>query len=164
MPRALQSFVEGQIYSQYSTVQIHTADEDYVSHERRHSVVYTSEITLSDSDVLPIKTFQNFEVDPLAGVTGTLAKLESTGEELWIQVLVRPIADDWHKVSERWVANLRGGSPFSSGNFDLRWFGEFFAALWKPPEQGSSTATPKELSDRDKTSIVTGKQIGRAHV
>jgi len=154
VPRALQSFVEGQIYSQYPTVQIHTADEDYVSHERRHSVVYTSEITVSDNEVLPIKTFQNFEVDPLAGVTGTLAKLESTGEELWIQVLVRPIADDWHKGSERWVANLRGGNSFSGGNFDLRWFGEFFAALWKPPEQGVGTSgTPKELSDRDKTRI-----------
>jgi hypothetical protein len=155
VPRTLQSFVEGQIYSQYPTVQIHTADEDYVSHERRHSVVYTSEITVSDNEVLPIKTFQNFEVDPLAGITGTLAKLESTGEELWIQVLVRPIADDWHKGSERWVAGLRGGNPFSfSGGFDMRWFGEFFAALWKPPEQGTgTTSAPKELSDRDKTRI-----------
>lgn len=157
VPRTLQSFVEGQIYSQYPTVQIHTAEEDYVSHERRHAVVYTSEITVADNEVLPIKTFQSFEVDPLAGITGTLAKLESTGEELWIQVLVRPIADDWHKMSERWVASLRGGNPFalfSGGNIDLRWFGSFFEALWKPPEQGTgTTAAPKELSDRDKTRI-----------
>ena len=47
--------------------------------------------------MLPIKTFQSFEVDPLAGITGTLAKLETTGEEIWVQVLVRPIPDDWHK-------------------------------------------------------------------
>ena len=80
VPRTLQSFVEGQIYSQYPTVQIHEADEDYVAHERQHSVVYTAEVTLSDSEFLPIKTFQSFEVDPLAGITGTLAKLESTGE------------------------------------------------------------------------------------
>lgn len=157
-PRSLQSFVEGQIYAQYPTVQIHTAEEDYVSHERRHSVVYTSEITMSDNEVLPIKTFQNFEVDPLAGITGTLAKLESTGEELWVQVLTRPIADDWHKMSERWVSSLRGGNPFalfSGGGVDLRWFGGFFEALWRPPEQGTAAgaAAPKELSERDKTRI-----------
>ena len=35
-----------------------------------------------DHEFLPIKTFQSFEVDPLAGITGTLAKLESTGEEI----------------------------------------------------------------------------------
>ena len=100
MPKTLQSFVEGQIYAQYPTVQIHEADEDYVAHDRQHTVIHTNEIQLSGDEFLPIKTFQSFEVDPLAGITGTLAKLESTGEELWIQVLVRPIADDWHKMSE----------------------------------------------------------------
>lgn len=158
VPRSLQSFVEGQIYSQYPTVQIHEADEDYVAHERQHPVVHTSEVVLTGDEFLPIKTFQSFEVDPLAGITGTLAKLESTGDELWIQVLVRPIADDWHKMSERWVSNLRGGNPFTLGNgrgFDLRWLGSFFAALWKPPEEGtgSGEAKPKELSERDKTRI-----------
>ena len=69
-PKSLQSFVEGQIYAQYPQVQIHKAEEDYVAHERHHSVVYTSEVTLTDKEFLPIKTFQSFEVDPLAGITG----------------------------------------------------------------------------------------------
>lgn len=157
VPKSLQSFVEGQIYSQYPTVQIHAADEDYVAHERQHSVVYTSELTLTDSEFLPIKTFQSFEVDPLAGVTGTLAKLESTGEELWVQVLVRPLADDWHKASARWVDSVRNGKffNFSGGEIiNLKWLGGFFEALWKPPEQGSGGAPAiVELSERDKTRI-----------
>jgi hypothetical protein len=90
VPKTLQSFVEGQIYAQYPTVQIYQAEEDYTEHERNHSVVYSTELATTASEFLPIRTFQNFEVDPLAGITGTLAKLESTGEELWIQVLVRP--------------------------------------------------------------------------
>jgi type IV secretion system coupling TraD/TrwB family protein len=159
VPKSLQSFVEGQIYSQYPTVQIHSADEDYVAHERRHSVVYTSEITLSASEFLPIKTFQSFEVDPLAGITGTLAKLESTGEELWVQVLVRPVADDWHKSSDKWIKSVKNGSPFSflSGGgdgFNFKWVGGLIGALSAPPEQGISGGSgPKELSERDKTRI-----------
>jgi hypothetical protein len=158
VPKTLQSFVEGQIYSQYPTVQIHTADEDYVAHERRHSVVYTSEITPINSEFLPIKTFQSFEVDPLAGITGTLAKLESTGEELWVQVLVRPIPDDWHKSAERWIASVRSGNPFGfltgESSFNFKWVGGLLAALAKPPEQGiSGGSAPKELSERDKTRI-----------
>lgn len=155
-PKTLQSFVEGQIYAQYPSVQIHVADEDYVAHERHHSVVYTSEITLSESEFLPIKTFQSFEVDPLAGITGTLAKLEDTGEEIWVQVLARPIADDWHKASERWVNRIRGrgGDVFNSGDGSfLSWLGSLFLALWKPPEQGAGSATVKELSERDKSRI-----------
>ena len=156
VPKTLQSFVEGQIYSQYPTVQIHEADEDYVTHERNHSVVYTSEIALTGSEFLPIKTFQSFEVDPLAGITGTLAKLEQTGEELWVQVLVRPIADDWHKSAEKWVKSIRGGNPmaFLSGEgFSFKWIGQFLEALWKPPEQGSGTSSAPEISERDKTRI-----------
>jgi hypothetical protein len=156
VPKTLQSFVEGQIYSQYPTVQIHAADEDYVTHERQHSVVYTSELTLAASEFLPIKTFQSFEVDPLAGVTGTLAKLESTGEELWVQILVRPIADEWHKSSDSWIKSVRNGNPlaFLNGEWNFKWVGGLISALSTPPEQGITKGTAvKELSERDKTRI-----------
>ena len=155
VPRNLRSFVESQIYSQYPSVQIRTAEEDYVAHERQHSVIHTAEIVLTEDDVLPIKTFQNFEVDPLAGITGTLAKLEATGDEIWIQILARPIADDWHKSSEQWIKNVKNGGPvslFPKGN-GLAWIGGIFEALWKPPEEGGKADAPKELSERAKTRI-----------
>lgn len=159
VPKALQSFVEGQIYSQYPQVQIHAADEDYVTHERQHSVVYTSEITLSDKEYLPIKTFQSFEVDPLAGITGTLAKLEDTDEEIWIQMLVRPVADEWHKSSERWISSVRNGvGLFGGGSFDMKWLGGLLGALWQPPEQGSGGSAVKEISERDKTRIAEAEK------
>jgi len=153
VPRTLRSFVESQIYSQYPTVQIRDAEEDYVTHEREHSVVHTAEIILTDDDVLPIKTFQNFEVDPLAGITGTLAKLESTGEEIWVQILVKPIADDWHKSSEKWIKRVRSGQkPLLAGG-GMSWLSGLLEALWKPPEESAKAAAPKELSERDKTRI-----------
>ena len=155
VPKTLRNFVEGQIYSQYPTVQIHKAEEDYVLHERMHSVVYSSEITLSEADVLPIKTFQSFEVDPLAGITGTLAKLESTGEEIWIQILARPIADSWNTKTDAWVSKLRKGSSKTVGvSGSLTWFVELAKALWQPPTMGEgSKVNVVELSDRDKTRI-----------
>lgn len=159
VPTSLRSFVEGQIYAQYPTVQIHEAEEDYVAHERNHTVTYTSEITLTDSEFLPVKTFQSFEVDPLAGITGTLAKLETTGEEIWVQVLARPIADDWHKSMSKWTSRLKnGGGGFgflSDGQgFDAKWILGLLEAFWKPPEQGANgKPAVKELSDREKTRI-----------
>lgn len=160
-PKALQSFVEGQIYSQYPTVQISEAPEDYVSHERQHSVVYTGEIVPSANEFLPIRTFQSFEVDPLAGITGTLAKLEDSGEELWIQILVRPVADNWHKESERWIGKVKAGTTnglFGDFNFDFKWFLQIIMSLWQPPEAGTGTATAKEVSDRDKTRIAEAEK------
>lgn len=153
-PKSLQSFVEGQIYAQYPQVQIHAADEDYVTHERQHSVVYTSEIVLTEKEFLPIKTFQSFEVDPLAGITGTLAKLEDTDEEIWIQMIVRPVRDDWHKAADAWIKSVKtgGGGLLGGGGF-TKWLAGLFGALWVPPEQGTAGNAVKELSERDKTRI-----------
>jgi len=156
IPKSLRGFVEGQIYSQYPSVQIRKADEDYVTHERDHSVIHSSEITVVDDEVLPVKTFQSFEVDPLAGITGALAKLESTDEEIWVQILAKPIADNWHKSSDRWIKNVKQGK-LSGSNIGggLSWFSDALGALWQPPEQssgGPSSGTP-EVSERNKTRI-----------
>lgn len=159
-PRSLQSFVEGQIYAQYPTVQIHQASEDYTEHERDHSVTYTTEMTLTASEFLPIKTFQTFEVDPLAGITGTLAKLESTGEELWIQVLAKPVEDSWQIEADHWISRLREGSasilPSIGGS--MRWLGGLFAALWRPPEEGLAGGKGPEISERNKTRIAEAEK------
>ena len=153
IPKHLQNFVEGQIYAQYPTVQIHTLDSDYTAREINHDVVYTSELTLTDNEFLPIKTFQSFEVDPLAGITATLAKLDESTEEVWIQVLARPIADNWHRSANNFASRLRDGRA----NFDLlggsgKYFLQMLEMLWKPPEQGVPGTKP-ELSERDKTRV-----------
>ncbi len=155
VPRTLQSFVEGQIYSQYPTVQIHQADEDYTEHQRDHEVAYSAELALTTDEFLPIRTFQSFEVDPLAGITGTLAKLETTGEELWIQVLARPIPDDWQHAADRYINNIKNGRQLSLPGLGggMQWLIGIIGALWQPPEQGIGDAKTIELSDRDKTRI-----------
>ena len=156
VPKHLQNFLEGQIYAQYPTVQIHEAEEDYTKRQFKHDVIYTSELTLSDNEMLPIKTFQSFEVDPLAGITAALAKLEDSDEEVWIQFLARPIADSWHKRASAYASSIKNGSPLSGDLFGG--FGAYMLraieALWKAPEDtGGKIAAPKELSDRDKTRI-----------
>lgn len=153
VPKHLQNFVEGQIYAQYPAVQISTATDDYTKRQFEHPVVHTAELILSDQEVLPIKTFQNFEVDPLAGITATLAKLEDVTEEVWIQVLARPIADDWHRRASAYVNKVRsGGGTFDFG--DLSWLLKVIEALWAPPSDSSGgQSTAKELSEREKTRI-----------
>ncbi|MDO8335293.1 MAG: type IV secretion system DNA-binding domain-containing protein [Candidatus Saccharibacteria bacterium] len=152
-PRHLQNFVEGQIYAQYPTVQIHEAEEDYTRRHITHSVVNTAELTLVDNEVLPIKTFTNFEVDPLAGITATLAKLEDDDEELWIQVLARPIADDWHQRSSRYVEQVKkGGSTIGLSGNGMSFASQVLEMLWKPPESTGAGAT-REVSEREKTRI-----------
>lgn len=149
-PKVLQNFVESQIYAQYPSVQIYKVSEDYVNHRHDHPVIHTAELTLVDNQALPLKTFTDFEVDPLAGITGTLAKIDQN-QEMWIQILTRPIADNWHKnTTDKWIKKVKSGKKAFS-NFDFIWLIEVFAALFRPPEGGGEKAI--ELSERDKTRI-----------
>src|SRR5581483_7845299 len=76
-PKHLQAFVEGQVYAQCPTVQIYEQTEDYSARKMHQTVIHSAELTLTDNETLPIKTFPSFEVDPLAAITATLAKLDS---------------------------------------------------------------------------------------
>lgn len=161
VPKVLQSFVEGQIYAQYPTVQIYKMKEDYVDNHTKYSVAYSSELSLTDNEVLPIKTFDSFEVDPLAGITGTLAKLNpDNSEELWIQILTRPIPDDWHKTTtDKWVKRVKSGKKsFRIGNFDFIWLIEALGALFQPPAGGTNSDVKIELSERDKTRVAKAEE------
>ena len=156
VPKILQSFVEGQIYAQYPTVQIHTVEEDYVDKAKAsHETIYTAELGLTMNEALPIKTFDTFDVDPLAGITGTLAKLGTEeNEELWIQILTRPVADSWHKETDKWINYIKSGAKnFKIFGIDWSWFIQAIQALWAPPAGGTATGAKVELSDRAKTQI-----------
>ncbi len=163
VPKVLQSFVEGQIYAQYPTVQIYKMNEDYADNRTKYPVSYMTELTLTENEALPIKTFDNFEVDPLAGITGTLAKLDpDQTEEMWIQILTRPIADDWHKdTTDKWIQRVKSGKkPLLSGTgIDWTWLVEAIGALFRPPAGGSGSDAPKvELSERAKTQIAKAEE------
>ncbi len=151
VPKHLQSFVEGQIYAQYPAVQIHEAAQDYARTASAHAVTAIDELVLTDNQFLPIKTFQNFEVDPLAGITAAISKLNKSDEEIWIQILARPIADDWQSSSAKFVARCKSG--IGSGKFDnFSWAAQLVEALWQPPEASAAGKTA-ELSDRDKLRV-----------
>ena len=158
VPKILQSFVEGQIYAQYPSVQIYRMNDDYADSREKYPVQYTAELTLTEDSALPIKTFDNFEVDPLAGITGTLAKLSpDNSEELWVQILTRPVADSWHKQTDDWISRIKAGKKLGAFRIDWIWIIQALGAFFKPPEGGEDTPKP-ELSERDKTRIAKAEE------
>lgn len=153
-PKHLQAFVEGQIYAQYPTVHIYEQEDDYSDRHLHQTVIHSAELVLSDNETLPIKTFPSFEVDPLAAITATLAKLDKEDEEMWIQIMARPISDDWHRRGARMVSRIKRGRGLFTGNAGalLNYTGQAFAALVRPPTATGEGGEP-EISERDKTRI-----------
>ena len=139
-PKHLQNFVEGQVYAQYPSAQIFKLDDDYSQRDLGHRIYRAAELGLNNHDSLPIRTFPSFEVDPLSGITAVLSRLTG-GEEIWIQILVRPIADSWHQQGSKYIRKIKtGGLNISS----------FVSAPFKAPEDLNAKG---ELSERDKSRI-----------
>jgi hypothetical protein len=154
-PKHLQAFVEGQVYAQYPTVRIYEQEEDYAERQLNQTVIHSTELTLTADETIPIKTFPSFEVDPLASITATLAKLDKEDEEMWIQIMARPVDDNWHRKGARMAAKIkRGGGVFSGGSGGgVSYAAEAFAALVRPPQGGGGESKAPEVSERDKSRI-----------
>lgn len=159
-PTHLKDFVESQIYAQYPTVQIKENPEDYAKVDPAGRTIYGTELGLTKDSVLPIKTFASFEVDPLAGITGVLAKLEQVGEEAWIQILARPLDDSWQDEGKHYIEGAKGGGKIDLSKrlidillqIPIYVIANFAHALAAPP---SATAAKK---DEKKAELSTGQQ------
>ncbi|BCX13589.1 MAG: hypothetical protein KatS3mg085_121 [Candidatus Dojkabacteria bacterium] len=97
-------FIENQIYAQYPDAQI-TVVKDYAEN-LNYPQIQIKELTLSKPFYLPIKTFSNFEVDPLASITASLSKL-STQSIVALQLLVRPIDNTWQSTGNKYISDLK---------------------------------------------------------
>lgn len=135
LPTYLKDFVEGQIYAQYPEVEIREV-QDYA--EDTYNQIFTkkgelnpqagksvssSELVLTKEEFFPLKTFENFDVDPLASITGVLGKIKPD-EDVWIQMIVRPESDEWQQKGIAYVDAIKAGkTPGKS------WVAIVFSAL-----------------------------------
>lgn len=102
----------------------------------------------------PIKTYQKLESDPINNIAGALSKLEED-ESAVIQVLLKPISDDWQHHSAKASSKIMSGkkSNFTLNPFKLIWI--VFSALLssqdenKSPEKENNTSALSQ--DRAKT-------------
>ncbi len=119
IPQHLAKFVEGQIYAQYPNADIRYVS-DYTKKENTNMKLFvtTGEVELEKDFIFPIKTFRNFEVDPLAAITGAISDLK-IGHSAWIQILVRPVSNYWQSSSKKYITAIRDGkNPYGDSFMD----------------------------------------------
>lgn len=78
--------------------------------------IFGAELGLTDPTIYPIKRYAQFEdkiartaVDPIAGITATLAKLNDQDEQAWVQIVIRPMSDKWRIIFTKCVKIVSKG-------------------------------------------------------
>lgn len=119
-PTIHRDFVEAAVYAQYPEAEI-TEVEDYVGlippdvqTYRTDFNFWAAELKLVKPSPYPIKTYPLFEhklsqkfADPLAALLELMSKLQ-TGEQIGVQLVVRPTSDAWKQEGVDIVNKLMG--------------------------------------------------------
>ena len=95
VPNALRELMVGQIYAIYPDAVIEEVDGDYANSKAiSGNVMLSAQLEMRRPDIYPWKRFDEFEGDSLAGLFTVMSKSEE-GQQLWVQILMKPIDDDF---------------------------------------------------------------------
>lgn len=113
--RGAARLVESQLYAQYPDIDIEYTQEDPFS-VKEGEKVYSMDLTLTDAEVYPIKRHPQFDdmltrvnVDPIAGITSTLARYPVPGMRGHVAVILYPLSTDFRKRAIRFLPLLDKG-------------------------------------------------------
>src|SRR5680860_1768323 len=110
--------IEAQIYAQYPDAEIKEV-EDYVTDipddiPSKDYELWGTDMTLGREDAYPLRTYKDYEdtasgefIDPISNIIEGLSKLVK-GEQIWMQILIRPTDDSWKKEADDLVLELIG--------------------------------------------------------
>ncbi|WKZ30127.1 MAG: DUF87 domain-containing protein [Candidatus Dojkabacteria bacterium] len=151
LPNAIANFVKTQVYAQYPNAEIAQVD-DYMQESEKWGTsaqVSAGEIVFERPFIFPIKSFRDFDVDPLSAIAGSISEL-FLGEEAWLQIVVRPYPNIWQKTSQQYVKSTREGVNFfaSKDGFWGGFFGiitGFFGGIAKFLLDGMNTDPSKPI-------------------
>ena len=92
-PKRIRAIVERQVHSFFPNAQINLGKPPKVFTKEQPNI---SGVVFEQGKnfVLPLKTYQYLEADPLSTLTTALTKLQGSGAAT-IQLLIRPISDNW---------------------------------------------------------------------
>lgn len=154
-------------------------DENFITiNQYKHAVGL--ELALADPDIFPIKRYPQFEdkkakvsLDPLAGVTATLAKMNDLDEQAWIQIMVRPMEEKWRVVFVKCIRILKKGVFLNIDTFQKAYARAFctrskilrilfFPFYWMMWFQGVFSGT-SVLDSSEHSSEEVEEQISKTH-
>ncbi len=110
IPDYIQQYFEQQLHAQYPSAQI-TEVEDY-NIFRPKGAIATAPLVLTNTWILPLKTYKKMDTDPLSGLTNALSKVETT-QGAAIQVMMRTAPKKWRYKSMHVAREMQKGKTFA---------------------------------------------------
>ena len=142
MPENVAPSVLGQLYAQYPDIEI-VPIADYgeyyhkVFQKNPNFKAISMDLEMIRPDIYPIKKYQQFqdsttkmEVDPLSGILSSMTYLANPQDQLWLQCVIEPLPESWHKVGLKFVKALEAGTLKFLGKSQYRMLRILYYTPW----------------------------------
>lgn len=136
-PKNAAQLTESQLYAQYPDCDIDYLNEDPFA-VRETEEVYSMDLALADPEIFPIKRHPQFDdmltrvnIDPIAGLTSTLARYTVPGMRGHIQVILHPLKGSYRKRALAFLPILKKGIGSESSKYAAFFARVQLARGWK---------------------------------
>jgi len=112
VPRSYEQIFEKQVNSFFPTAQVERIKDYNIFNPQ--GVSLAGIFRLKNNPILPFKTYQMLQADPLGGLATAFSKLQKEGEGAAIQILIRPTHQDGlRKLAQKTAKEMQSGFNFS---------------------------------------------------
>jgi hypothetical protein len=146
------SLFEKQILAFYHNAKIHEVTDDYnIFNENGGSVgAYAS---FAERAVMPIKTYDNIEHDPMNPILNVFSKLKTSGEGAAIQIVIAPAGDKFINEFHKILDDVKSGTSVKHADDNFYKFNKAFLKAGKDLLFGH-----KEKKEEDKEKYMKGRK------
>lgn len=164
VPHTKKDLFEKQITSVFPGVKFSIDPNDYnVFNEDGVSV--GGYLTFKETALLPIKTIEDFDIDPLTIILNSFSKIQKVGEGAALQIVIKPSGDTYDKHFKHALEKFEKGVPLkqalNSGSF-LEGLGRALGDLLMPTHT-EPEATEKKTPDTEQTTSIKRKLSERIY-
>jgi hypothetical protein len=107
LPKKFRESIEKQIHSFFPNAVLEKAEDYNIFFPG--SFTEASVIKLKNKYTLPVRTYENMEVDPLNAITNAISKLETVSEGAAIQLILKPAGSAWRSKGRRIAQEMQQG-------------------------------------------------------
>ncbi|MBT3349003.1 ATP-binding protein [bacterium] len=152
-PRELQKVVEKQITSFYPEAVVEETDSPKLFSPKTQQV--TGYVRAAKQYFFPIRTYQKFEsTDPINNILNSLSNAsDENGNSAAIQIMIRPVADNWQKKARRLSKKLGSGKRSAVWWNPLSWLGAVFSVLISGTDENKSGGNDDEKDTESQETV-----------
>ncbi|MEK9131436.1 MAG: type IV secretory system conjugative DNA transfer family protein [Patescibacteria group bacterium] len=159
VPDAKTALFEKQVLSIFPKARVAVKNDDYNVFSES-GVAAASYATLLQKPAFAIKTYEAFQLDPLAVILNTFSKVKKDGEGVAIQILVRPAGERYTKLFKHAIAEIGKGVNIEKAvDIPITFFDSFkkIAGEFVSSAPKANTLSEKNTSDTQAIESITRK-------